>query len=205
MDAARSEAPGQAKSKSEDDEEEDKGTVVVSDMRANSTKSGQGRRPSKDQRIMGAAASSSTQAPSEEAPATPASAPTPLKDDVVKQVQDLQLREGGDRSGQAAPAASDLHVEAPSRTWGGAARQPSAEPPEPTSARLRASQGSGPGSDDAAGPPKSPHGRSLAITDALVASQGDANADEADGFSRKAKKMNTLQHSGNVESFSKLN
>eukprot|EP00418_Pyrodinium_bahamense_P005896 CAMPEP_0179022062 /NCGR_PEP_ID=MMETSP0796-20121207/6212_1 /TAXON_ID=73915 /ORGANISM="Pyrodinium bahamense, Strain pbaha01" /LENGTH=229 /DNA_ID=CAMNT_0020717913 /DNA_START=62 /DNA_END=748 /DNA_ORIENTATION=- len=219
MDAIRSEAPGQAKSKNEDDEEEDKGTVVVSDMRVNSTKSGQrmtGRRPSKDERTMGSAASSSTKAPWEEAPATATAEAMPPKDDVVKQVRDLQLKEAGDRQStddKAASSASDLRVEAPSKTWGGAARQPSAEPPSPTSGgrgppraqRAQGEEGSKPADDAAGQPPRSPHSRPAPITDALVAGQMDADVDEVDGAPRRAKKINTMKHTGNVESFSKLN
>jgi len=33
----------------------------------------------------------------------------------------------------------------------------------------------------------------------------DADVDEVDGAPRRAKKINTMKHTGNVESFSKLN
>lgn len=172
------------------DKDDDKGTVSVSDVRLGSKVEGE-RSTGMHQR----GASSSSRTPSE--------AP---KADVVNQVRNIQLDAKTPVAADGNSGAGETSVQAPSKTWGKAAQQPSLEPPSPGGQGRPSDEttGAGEGAEaEARQPPKSPNNRSAPILDALVGQQAmpDLNLEEA----TKSGRVNPMRDNANAESFTRLN
>lgn len=117
--------------------------------------------------------------------------------DVAQQLRDLDI--GSQSPPSAAASSSTSCVQAPSRTWGKAAQQPSLDPPAPMP-DMQAGEGA---TGDV---PKSPNLRpSVPVLDAFTAGDRPENTKMDDGGSAKSPRSNPMRDNANVESFTKLN